>query len=151
MPIKCAGAPQKAMYLSCDQWRRRGVLSKAKVEFLNAGPTLFGVADYVPPLMEYVKAYGIDLSFKHNLVRVDGPAKTAFFKKVQEDGEGEIVERRFDMMHVTPPQCAPDFVKNRSEEHTSELQSLMRISYAVFCLKKPHIPHNISHKKNKRH
>src|SRR3546814_1444382 len=29
-----------------------------------------------------------------------------------------------------------DFRENRSEEHTSELQSLMRISYAVFCLKK---------------
>src|SRR3546814_1038263 len=29
----------------------------------------------------------------------------------------------------------------RSEEHTSELQSLMRISYAVFCLKKKHKPH----------
>src|SRR3546814_13741724 len=29
-------------------------------------------------------------------------------------------------------------VKYRSEEHTSELQSLMRISYAVFCLKKKH-------------
>src|SRR3546814_3135518 len=28
------------------------------------------------------------------------------------------------------------FVQDRSEEHTSELQSLMRISYAVFCLKK---------------
>src|SRR3546814_4214354 len=28
------------------------------------------------------------------------------------------------------------FLKERSEEHTSELQSLMRISYAVFCLKK---------------
>src|SRR3546814_10848303 len=28
--------------------------------------------------------------------------------------------------------------QNRSEEHTSELQSLMRISYAVFCLKKKH-------------
>src|SRR3546814_4742027 len=28
--------------------------------------------------------------------------------------------------------------KSRSEEHTSELQSLMRISYAVFCLKKKH-------------
>src|SRR3546814_1834145 len=36
------------------------------------------------------------------------------------------------------PESAPD----RSEEHTSELQSLMRISYAVFCLKK---------KKNKHH
>src|SRR3546814_1390877 len=29
-----------------------------------------------------------------------------------------------------------DFLQDRSEEHTSELQSLMRISYAVFCLKK---------------
>src|SRR3546814_5419420 len=31
----------------------------------------------------------------------------------------------------------------RSEEHTSELQSLMRISYAVFCLKKKHIIHRL--------
>src|SRR3546814_7183146 len=30
----------------------------------------------------------------------------------------------------------PDLFDDRSEEHTSELQSLMRISYAVFCLKK---------------
>src|SRR3546814_5982235 len=32
--------------------------------------------------------------------------------------------------------CAPEAQRGRSEEHTSELQSLMRISYAVFCLKK---------------
>src|SRR3546814_7825799 len=30
----------------------------------------------------------------------------------------------------------PEYEEQRSEEHTSELQSLMRISYAVFCLKK---------------
>src|SRR3546814_6201798 len=39
-----------------------------------------------------------------------------------------------------PPESAGDlwasFLRARSEEHTSELQSLMRISYAVFCLKK---------------
>src|SRR3546814_6795052 len=34
----------------------------------------------------------------------------------------------------------------RSEEHTSELQSLMRISYAVFCLKKKNIHNTIEHK-----
>src|SRR3546814_2957037 len=37
------------------------------------------------------------------------------------------------------------FIQNglvRSEEHTSELQSLMRISYAVFCLKKKNINHD---------
>src|SRR3546814_10562115 len=33
----------------------------------------------------------------------------------------------------------------RSEEHTSELQSLMRISYAVFCLKKKTIKHNTTY------
>src|SRR3546814_940918 len=32
------------------------------------------------------------------------------------------------------------YVSGRSEEHTSELQSLMRISYAVFCLKKKKLP-----------
>src|SRR3546814_5835890 len=39
-----------------------------------------------------------------------------------------------------------DFRIPRSEEHTSELQSLMRISYAVFCLKKKN--HNYRHKKH---
>src|SRR3546814_1041806 len=39
----------------------------------------------------------------------------------------------------------PEFVKSRSEEHTSELQSLMRISYAVFCLKKKKRKTNKTH------
>src|SRR3546814_3120489 len=38
-----------------------------------------------------------------------------------------------------------DIGKQRSEEHTSELQSLMRISYAVFCLKKQtYVLHNLT-------
>src|SRR3546814_18786715 len=37
---------------------------------------------------------------------------------------------------MSPPRHAPRCGATRSEEHTSELQSLMRISYAVFCLKK---------------
>src|SRR3546814_2355892 len=39
----------------------------------------------------------------------------------------------------------PDDPRARSEEHTSELQSLMRISYAVFCLKKKNKTHKSSH------
>src|SRR3546814_1027436 len=38
--------------------------------------------------------------------------------------------------HAEPVAFAADTLALRSEEHTSELQSLMRISYAVFCLKK---------------
>src|SRR3546814_4609124 len=42
------------------------------------------------------------------------------------------VKSRIDEYDLVIVDCPP----NRSEEHTSELQSLMRISYAVFCLKK---------------
>lgn len=111
MPIKCAGAPQKAMYLSCDIWKEKGTLTKTRVEFLNTGPGLFGVADYVPPLMEYVEVYGIHLSFGHTLFKIDGPNKTAWFRKTDKEGKVEIVERKFDMIHVVPPQTAPDFIK----------------------------------------
>src|SRR3546814_7836080 len=45
----------------------------------------------------------------------------------QSHGEGEGDDRGRQPRNAVPPQ--------RSEEHTSELQSLMRISYAVFCLK----------------
>src|SRR3546814_6265529 len=43
------------------------------------------------------------------------------------------------------------FVDQRSEEHTSELQSLMRISYAVFCLKKTNKEIKETTEQKKRH
>src|SRR3546814_4298472 len=123
MPIKCAGAPQKAMYLSCHRWERAGVLGSAEVQFHNAAPALFGVAAYVPALEAYIARYGIDLQLESRLVSIDGAAKVALLEQRRGDTVRRV-EERFDMIHVV-----------RSEEHTSELQSLMRISYAVFCLK----------------
>ena len=111
MPIKCAGAPQKAMYLSGDAWFRRGVLKDIDIRFNNAGGVLFGVKDYVPALMDYVKKYDASLNFFHNLVAVDGPAKRAWFDVAKPDTPVERVEMEFDMMHVCPPQTAPDFIR----------------------------------------
>ena len=105
MPIKCAGAPQKAMYLSCDNWRESGDLPEIDVEFHNAGGALFGIDAYVPALMEYVDWYGIGLKFGSNLVAVDGPNKKAIF----ETKAGQV-EKSFDMLHVCPPQVAPKFI-----------------------------------------
>ena len=105
MPIKCAGAPQKAMYLSCDVWKDSGVLGDIEVEFRNAGGVLFGVEAYVPALMEYVDRYGIQLKLGSRLVAVDGASRTATF----ETAEGKVT-REFDMLHVVPPQVAPQFV-----------------------------------------
>ena len=110
MPIKCAGAPQKAMYLSCHRWEKSGVLSQSDVQFHSAGAVLFGVADYVPALMDYVERYRINLNFGSKLVEVDGPAKTAIFEQADGDGVKRVAER-FDMIHVVPPQVAPDFIR----------------------------------------
>src|SRR3546814_1687101 len=49
-------------------------------------------------------------------------------------GDGQGHGRPEHRQHAVAPQQAEG--EDRSEEHTSELQSLMRISYAVFCLKK---------------
>jgi sulfide:quinone oxidoreductase len=111
MPIKCAGAPQKAMYLSADHWRREGVLGNIKIDFCSAAAVLFGVPDYVPTLMEYIRAYGIDLNFGSTLTSVDGPARTATFSCAQPDGTRQLVTRDFDLLHVVPPQIAPDFIR----------------------------------------
>src|SRR3546814_7821659 len=55
-----------------------------------------------------------------------------------ETGSIAVEQRRQDAAraHIVSESCASRCRDPRSEEHTSELQALMRISYAVFCLKK---------------
>ena len=69
---------------------------------------LFGVKDYVPALMEYIKKYGVALNFNSRLVKIDGPAKKAWFE-VTKDDKKETIERSFDMIHVCPPQLCSGF------------------------------------------
>ena len=111
MPIKCPGAPQKAMYMSADYWRLEGVLNQVDIQFMTASDTLFGVKDYVPALEEYIRRYYVSVNWRHRLVAVDGPAKKAWFEVAGEDGETARVETDFDMLHVAPPQSAPDFIR----------------------------------------
>lgn len=111
MPIKCAGAPQKAMYLSCDHWLKQGNLKNIDVEFNLAGAALFGVATFVPPLMKYVEKYNARLAFNSNLVKVDGAARKAWFEVKDAEGNATVEEKSFDLLHVVPPQVAPDFIR----------------------------------------
>jgi len=58
-----------------------------------------------------VADYGIKTCFGHNLVAIDGETKTATFETTDADGKKQQVNKLFDMIHVTPPQSAPDFIK----------------------------------------
>src|SRR3546814_6721369 len=71
---------------------------------------------------------------EHPLV---GPAK-GFYRcaNIIEEGEGALLKAPGSVLPDIAVMVANRGLPCRSEEHTSELQSLMRISYAVFCLKK---------------
>src|ERR1700726_4865546 len=111
MPIKCAGAPQKIMYLMGDHLRRNRKLSSASLEFNLAGDALFGVPFFVPPLQKAVDGYGIKVAYRHNLKAIDGAAKTALFSVTGVDGKISEVEKRFDMIHDVPPQTGLDVIR----------------------------------------
>ncbi|MEM8309968.1 pyridine nucleotide-disulfide oxidoreductase, partial [Morganella morganii] len=86
------------------------MLQDIEVEFDLAGAALFGVADFVPPLMEYVRKYSAELGFNSNLVKVDGAARKAWFEVKDADGNTNLAEKDFDLLHVVPPQLPPTFV-----------------------------------------
>lgn len=108
-PIKCAGAPQKIMYLAEDHFRKHGIRDRSRVLYYCATPSIFGVAKYANALTEQVvKPRGIETFFKHNLVEIRAEAKEAVFKNLD---TGEDVVQPYDMLHVVPPMSAPDFIK----------------------------------------
>lgn len=109
-PIKCAGAPQKIMYLAEDYFRKQGLRDKSRVMFYCATPTIFSVPKYANALMEQVvKPRGIEVFFKHSLAEVRAASKEAVFRNAD---TGEEVVQPYDLLHVVPPMSAPDCVKN---------------------------------------
>lgn len=107
--VKCAGAPQKICYLADDALRRNGVRNKSKVVFASGTGGIFAVPKYAAALNQVIDRKGIEAHYQHELeeVRVS-PNKEAVFKRLD---NGEEVVIPFDMIHVTPRQTAPDFIK----------------------------------------
>src|SRR3546814_9841264 len=83
----------------------------------------------VPYTTLFRSGFGIALQRQHQCVTVDDSSAGR-----EQSSHG--IELRFQRLHLVPVESAQIADAVRSEEHTSELQSLMRISYAVFCLKK---------------
>jgi sulfide:quinone oxidoreductase len=107
-PVKCAGAPQKIMYLADDALRRSGVRAKSKVIYASATPGIFGVKHYAAALRPVVERKGIETHFKHDLVEVRAASKEAVFHQIETKEELVLP---YELLHVVPPQSAPDVVK----------------------------------------
>lgn len=100
--VKCAGAPQKTLWMAVDRWAREGVFrphdanSPIKIGFATGLPVMFGVPKYSKKLDELRVARGITGLFQHDLVAIDGDKATFAL------ADGSKVERRFDLLHVVP-------------------------------------------------
>lgn len=110
--LKCGGAPQKIMYLAADYFRRHGLGGKVKVDFSTAGKVIFGIKKYADQLQKIVDRNHIEMNYRHDLVAIDGEKKLATFKVTDTSGATYEVTKHFDMIHVTPPQSAPDFIRS---------------------------------------
>lgn len=106
-PIKCGGAPLKICYLASDHWRKNGVLDKVDVNFVKGGPGIFAVPKYATSLNRAADRYGINRHWNQNLTELRPEKKEAVFTHLQ---TGETTVMEYDMIHVTPPQSAPDFI-----------------------------------------
>ncbi|KAL2015716.1 hypothetical protein VTK56DRAFT_4912 [Thermocarpiscus australiensis] len=118
--LKCAGAPQKIMWLALDHWRRAGLYkpgasssseSPISIAFATGLPVMFGVAKYSAALEALRTERGVEGLFGHDLVEiVDG--QTAVFQVSRADGGKEQVRRKFDLLHVVPKMGPHAFVKD---------------------------------------
>lgn len=111
-PVKCGGAPQKIMYLASDYFRKKGLSKNIEVAMWSGGTRVFGVPKYEEVLKEIIAERHINMEFHQKLVEIDGINKRAKFTGIGEQNKDEETWVDFSMIHVTPPQSAPDFIRN---------------------------------------
>ena len=112
LPFKCPGAPQKIVYLTVDDLKRRGIRDQVEIEYYVHAPVIFGVPFFARQLVKIAEACGVKVSYQHNLVAVDSKARTATFEIVGGDKQGQRIQVLYDMLHVSPPQSPPDVIKS---------------------------------------
>uniref|UniRef100_A0A8C6R9W9 Sulfide:quinone oxidoreductase, mitochondrial n=2 Tax=Nannospalax galili TaxID=1026970 RepID=A0A8C6R9W9_NANGA len=108
-PVKCAGAPQKIMYLSEAYFRKTGKRSKANIIFNTSLGAIFGVKKYADALQEIIRERNLTVNYKQNLIEVRADKQEAVFENLDKPGETQVFS--YEMLHVTPPMSSPDVLK----------------------------------------
>lgn len=93
-PIKCAGAPQKVMYITDSYLRKHKKRSDANLIFNTSLGVLFGVKKYADALWEIVKERDINVNLRRNLVEVISKEKKAVFEDLDNPGKSEMIDVR---------------------------------------------------------
>lgn len=111
-PVKCGGAPHKIMWMAADYFRKNDLFDKTEIQYWSGGTRLFGVDKYEKTLKKVAARDDVHINFFTKLIEINGEKKQAKFIGFGEQNKNKEYLVDFDMIHVTPPQSAPDFVKN---------------------------------------
>lgn len=112
VPIKCAGAPQKIMYLADRIFRNNNVRQDINIHWTSAGAAMFGIPTFSAPLTEIVKEKGIKTHFRHKIVGINAEKKEAYYDVTHDDNSVTRETVQYDLLHVVPPMSAPAFIEN---------------------------------------
>ena len=108
--IKCAGAPQKIMWMAEDYWRWAGKRGDINIEFATSLPKMFGVQKYSDILKDLTLERQVTANFETVLTKVDGSKRVAEFTT----SSGDTIQKKFDFLHATIPMAPHDFIKKSS-------------------------------------
>ncbi len=127
-PIKCGGAPQKAMYLGEDYFRKdKNLRENTNVIYAFPGTVIFGVEEFKNRLLGIVDSRDLILKHRHRLFKVDGDKQIAYFtypedfdydsltrndpdNKIGAELKDGVIAIHYDMMHLAPPMVPPKFI-----------------------------------------
>jgi sulfide:quinone oxidoreductase len=139
-PVKCGGAPQKMMYIAADYFKKHHLSNKIQCEFWSGGTKLFGVKKFEDALKKVIAKFHIKENYYNKLVEIDGTNKRAKFVGFGEQNKEVETWVDYEMLHVTPPQSAPDFIRNSQLANSAgwvevDKHSLQHVKYAnIFSL-----------------
>jgi sulfide:quinone oxidoreductase len=132
-PIKCGGAPQKAAYLAEDYFRKKGIRDKVNLIYATPGSVIFGVKEFAKTLNKLIQERDIITKYYYAPTAIDPVKKEIHFRysepgdnqcvitednKINERLDGSVnIVMPYDMLHLAPPQSAPDFIKHSPFAH----------------------------------
>jgi sulfide:quinone oxidoreductase len=106
-PIKCGGAPQKILHLSHETWTKQKL--NVDYSFYSGSPKPFPADYYIPHLKAELEKKNVNLNLNSELIGVKGNERLAQFRNTE---TGDVFEVEFDILHATPLNLPPEFIKN---------------------------------------